>query len=323
MDQPCVSIIIPIYNGEKTITESLDSLLRQDYIEKNSNSVEIIIINDNSTDNTFSLVKDFFHGKTIKNKIISNKQNLGLAANYNRGIEISRGSYIVTMHSDVVLKKNALNELISALDEDTSVRAASHYVDHPREIWEKYNFWQKCLFSRLLDKRFYGLDGKFDIFRRKTFLDVGMFDCLTFRTAGEDGDIIRKIESVGILKKTEAGIIHIHDNNPNYSLKSYLLKHAQQSESQGALYRKHGITNITELFRSFFRESLLLMLLVPYLRFISILLIMLYSFYYTKNVYISEYNNPRIFLLPFINLSLLFISFFYSVKGFVTGKQKL
>ena len=226
------------------------------------------------------------------------------------------------MHQDVILKENALSQLVSAMDEETT-QAAFHYVDHPREIWEKYNFWQKCLFSRLLDKRFYGLDGKFDIFRKSTLIEIGVFDAVTFRSAGEDGDIIRKIESVGILKKTEAGIIHIHDNNPNYSLKSYFLKHAQLSEAQGALYRKHGITNIIELFRAFFRESLLLMLLVPYLRYISILLILLYSFYYTKNVYIAEYNNPRIFLLPFINLSLLFVSFFYSVKGFATGKQNL
>ena len=100
-----------------------------------------------------------------------------------------------------------------------------------------------------------------------------MFDSETFRSAGEDGDIVKKIQSAGNLKKTEAGIIHIHDNDPSYSLKSYLFKHAQLSESQGALYRKHGITNINDFSRAFFRESLLLMLFVPYLRFISILLI--------------------------------------------------
>ena len=322
MDRPCVSIVIPVYNGANTIIESIDSLLKQDYIDKNPDYVEIIVINDNSTDNSFSLVKDYFYDKTIKNKIHSNKKNLGLAANYNKGIEISGGDYIITMHQDVILKENALTQLVSAMDEETT-QAAFHYVDHPREIWEKYNFWQKCLFSRLLDKRFYGLDGKFDLFRKSILIDVGMFDTVTFRSAGEDGDIVKKIESVGILKKTEAGIIHIHDNNPNYSLKSYFLKHAQLSEAQGALYRKHGTRNLIELFRAFFRESLLLMLLVPYLRYISILLILLYSFYYTKNVYIAEYNNPRIFLLPFINLSLLFVSFFYSVKGFATGKQNL
>ena len=98
MPQPCVSIIIPVYNGAKTIIESLDSLLKQDYIEKNSTTVEIIIINDNSTDNTLSLINDYFHGKTLQNKIICNKTNLGLAASYNLGIEISRGNYIVTMH---------------------------------------------------------------------------------------------------------------------------------------------------------------------------------------------------------------------------------
>ena len=136
-------------------------------------------------------------------------------------------------------------------------------------------------------------------------------------------DIIQKMESVGILKKTEAGIIHIHGNNPNYSLKSYFLKHAQLSEAQGALFRKHGTKSIMELSRVFFREYLLLMLLAPYLRYISIFLIFIYSFYYTKNVYLDEYKNPRIFLLPFINISLIFVSFFYSVKGFVTGKQYL
>ena len=47
MKHPYVSIIIPVYNGANTIKESLDSLLNQDYIEKNFNSVEIIIINDN------------------------------------------------------------------------------------------------------------------------------------------------------------------------------------------------------------------------------------------------------------------------------------
>jgi len=305
-----VSVIIPIYNGASTIIDTLKSLFQQSYIEKKTGIVEIILINDNSTDNSFHLIQEFFQYKNIKYTIINNLKNYGLAASYNIGIEISKGEYIVTMHQDVNLKENALTQLLSGIDEETT-QAAFHYVDHPREIWETYNFWQKCLFSRLLDKRFYGLDGKFDIFRKSTLIEIGVFDTVTFRSAGEDGDIIRKIESVGILKKTEAGIIHIHDNNPNYSLKSYFLKHAQLSEAQGALYRKYGITNMTELFRAFFRESLVLMLLVPYLRFISIILMLLYSFYYTKNVYISEYNNPRIFLLPFINLSLLFISFLY------------
>jgi len=101
------------------------------------------------------------------------------------------------------------------------------------------------------------------------------------------------------------------------------MKHAQISEAQGALYRKHGTKNITELFRAFFRELLILMLLIPYLRQITIILVLIYSFYYTKHVYTSEYMNPRILILPFINVLLLFVSFFYSIKGFVTGKQKL
>ena len=73
MDQHCVSIIIPVYNGVKTIIESIDSLLKQDYIEKNKNFVELIVINDNSKDNSFSILKDYFYDKSIKIKLLSNK----------------------------------------------------------------------------------------------------------------------------------------------------------------------------------------------------------------------------------------------------------
>jgi len=318
-----VSVIIPIYNGASTIIDTLKSLFQQSYIEKKTGIVEIILINDNSTDNSFHLIQKFFQYKNIKYTIINNLKNYGLAASYNIGIKISTGEYIVTMHQDVILQNNALEQLISAIYEDKTVHAAFHYVDHPREIWEKYNFWGKCLFSRLLNKKLYGLNGQFDIFRKNTLAEVGMFDSDTFHSAGEDGDIIRKIETIGRLKKTEAGIFHIHVNNPNYSAKNYIMKHAQLSEAQGALYRKHGAKNITELFRAFFRELLILMLLIPYLRQITIILVLIYSFYYTKHVYKSEYMNPRILLLPFINVLLLFVSFIYSIKGFVTGKQKL
>ena len=61
MDQHCISIIIPVYNGERTIIESIDSLLKQDYIEKNPSNIEIIVINDNSTDNSYSLVNKYFY----------------------------------------------------------------------------------------------------------------------------------------------------------------------------------------------------------------------------------------------------------------------
>ena len=126
---PFVSIIIPIYNGANTIRESLDSLLKQDYIEKNYEHLEIIVINDNSTDNSISLVKEFFDGKKIKNTIINNANNLGLAANYNKGIELSKGYFLVTMHQDVILKENALSELVSAMNESVvCFQLASYYL---------------------------------------------------------------------------------------------------------------------------------------------------------------------------------------------------
>ena len=55
MNQLHVSVVIPLYNGEKTIVESLKSLLQQNYIDTNPDKVEIIVIDDNSNDNSYAL----------------------------------------------------------------------------------------------------------------------------------------------------------------------------------------------------------------------------------------------------------------------------
>jgi len=74
-----VSIIIPMYNCEKTITKCIDSIINQSYKE-----LEIIAINDGSKDNTLEIVKNI---KDERIKII-NKKNEGVSATRNLGIKL-------------------------------------------------------------------------------------------------------------------------------------------------------------------------------------------------------------------------------------------
>lgn len=106
---PFFSIIIPVYNCEKTISQTLLSVLSQTI-----NSYEVIIIDDCSTDNTFKKVEDF--ESKFENIIIStNRRNVGVAESRNIGINISRGHYIAFLDGDDVWECDKLEKQFNAI----------------------------------------------------------------------------------------------------------------------------------------------------------------------------------------------------------------
>lgn len=314
--KPLVSVVMPVYNGETTLLKTLKSLLSQ-----SAEFQELIIVDDASSDRSVDVIKGFLEGKR-EYKLIESKEHLGLAGSYNKGIRISKGELIVTLHQDIVLRNDSLKELIKPFSNGQIV-AAGHIVKHPLEVWKKYNFWQKCLFARLAGRNFSGIDGKFDCFRRNALEKAGLFDEFHFRTAGEDGDIVFKLKKNGRVVNTKAEIIHLHKIDPNFNWRDVIYKQKQYSEAQGVLLARGVILGIYSLTKSFFREILLVGLIIPYVRILVVILIFFYSFYYTKRVYLEEYRDKRIFILPFFNIFLLFVSFVYSLKGFIYGKQKV
>ena len=101
---PDISIIVPIYNSEKYIKNCIDSLLNQTKKE-----LEFIFINDGSTDNTESIIKEY---KDKRIKYFKNS-NQGIGKTRNFGINKSKGKYIMFIDSDDYLESNACEELYS------------------------------------------------------------------------------------------------------------------------------------------------------------------------------------------------------------------
>jgi hypothetical protein len=134
---------------------------------------------------------------------------------------------------------------------------------------------------------------------------------------------VPRLKKIGKIVDTKARIIHLHKVDPRFSWKNIVYKQAQYSEAQGALLARGRIWNPRTFVRSFFREILLVAFLIPYTRILSLVLIAIYSFSYTKIVFFREYKNKRIWLLPFFNIFLLFVSLAYSLRGFIYGKQRI
>lgn len=96
-----VSVIIPIYNVEKYLTECLESIINQTLKD-----IEIILINDGSTDNTYEIIEKY---QKIDNRIkVINQINQGQSVARNNGLEISVGEYVYFMDSDDLLELTAL-----------------------------------------------------------------------------------------------------------------------------------------------------------------------------------------------------------------------
>lgn len=94
-----ISVIVPIYNSEKYLRRCINSILCQTY-----SNLEIILINDGSTDNSKAICEEYVH-KDSRIKFIS-KKNTGVSDTRNIGIEKSTGKYIGFVDSDDVIKKN-------------------------------------------------------------------------------------------------------------------------------------------------------------------------------------------------------------------------
>jgi glycosyltransferase involved in cell wall biosynthesis len=94
IDEPLISIIMPVFNGEKYLHKAIKSILSQTL-----DDFEFLIINDGSTDNTRNIIESY---KDERIRLIDNEINLGLASSLNRGISLSRGVYIARMDADDV-----------------------------------------------------------------------------------------------------------------------------------------------------------------------------------------------------------------------------
>jgi glycosyltransferase involved in cell wall biosynthesis len=105
--EPLVSVICLCYNHEKFVREALLSVLNQTY-----SSLEIIIVNDSSTDNSLQIVEQM-HVEFPQLKIIHNKQNLGITASFNKAFAISKGKYILDFATDDVLLPHAIATLVA------------------------------------------------------------------------------------------------------------------------------------------------------------------------------------------------------------------
>ncbi len=202
MDTPHTSIILPVYNSEKTLALCLDSLVSLDYPNE---KLEIIVVNNNSTDTTRDII-----GRYRVKYLFEPKK--GAPAALNTGIQNSHGEIIAFTHSDCAVEKNWIKNIVKGFTESNIGGCGGEVLSYnPRSWIERY-----CDYRRLHFQNGNVAKGESFLpwvilanaaFRRKVLDEAGLFD--EFFTEEYDIDLSWRVYLKGSqLKYVPEAITH-------------------------------------------------------------------------------------------------------------------
>ncbi len=162
MKNPKVSVVVPVYNVEKYLEECLDSLINQTLSE-----IEIICIDDGSTDRCPEILKNYAD-KDDRIKIIT-KQNEGQGIARNIGVKSAVGEYLIFVDSDDWLELNALELLYNKIKNDNADIIFFNVYNYYEESGAKDKYYYVSpYFQKYKDNPFEILDAKDIIFQTNT-----------------------------------------------------------------------------------------------------------------------------------------------------------
>ena len=135
MNRPLVSIVMPVYNAEKYLESTIDSILNQDYP-----NLELIIVNDGSTDNSKNIILNFSDPRIC---YFENHANCGIVKTRNRGLEEAKGHYIAVMDSDDIALRERIKIQVEFLENNPGYGMCGTWF---QTIDGKGNFLKKARF---------------------------------------------------------------------------------------------------------------------------------------------------------------------------------
>lgn len=153
-----ISVIVPMYNVEKYISECLDSILKQSY-----DNIEIIVVDDGSTDNGGNICKQYAKGDG-RIKVI-HTDNLGVSAARNKGVEMARGGWISFVDSDDRVEVDYLKNMykLALLYQAEIVQSSNSCENYKEDIIEvmsgreflKTSYFKVMAWGKLYQKRLF------------------------------------------------------------------------------------------------------------------------------------------------------------------------
>lgn len=307
-----------------TIYDTLKSLINQKGIKP-----EIIIVDNNSTDNTLKIIKKI-KNKHHDIKIIRNKKNQGISFAIRKALKHSSYNYVCIVHDDIVFPKN--NLISKGLDylKRKNIICVSFLYFTPKEVFDKYSFWGKVysyvdfLMEKKVKKQkpkigYYIAAGKAVIFKKSVIYELNLYNDKRLKYGGEDVDIEIKIKNSGYKIVSLPFVYHVHANKSN-KISHFLKKEYNYGKIAGTLSRIYNIKTGGG-YGIFVKFTFYLGLLIPGINYYLFGFLFLYLLAYTYKItkVIGFYKQTLI--LPFYRILKDILLMYGYITGYLKGYQ--
>lgn len=201
---PLVSVLIPVFNGEKHLSQALDSIQRQTYT-----NLEIIIINDGSTDGSAAIIDTF--ARHDKRALAIHKQNTGLTDTLNHGLELASGQWLARIDQDDVASPIKLEQQMeNVLDNSALVLVGTDFCTLVEETGHLRRY-RLPVHHKQLVRRLRSVRGFFPhssaLFHVATARQVGGYN--TQALYNEDWDLWLRLSEVGKISSVAKNLVTI------------------------------------------------------------------------------------------------------------------
>ena len=134
--KPKISVIIPVYNSEKTIKSTIRSIQNQNMID-----IEIILVNDFSNNKTIKIIKEL-KNKDPRIKVINNKKNMGIFYSRNIGVLVAKGKYITTIdNDDIFCDKDVFDVIYKGTDNNNfDIISFKSFINNSLNKYEEFYY---------------------------------------------------------------------------------------------------------------------------------------------------------------------------------------
>jgi len=196
---PRVSVLMPAYNAQGTLSEAVTSILTQDF-----DDFECVIVDDGSTDRTPDILKDFAR-KDNRVRIIS-RPNTGIVGALNDGLALCRGEYIARMDADDIAYSSRLREQVAFLDSHADYVGVGSWVQYLDPDGDPIWTWKmsgdpQAIEAGLLEGNISGLVHPAMMLRRSAVETAGSYrqECIYV----EDFDLFLRMSQLGKLSAVQ------------------------------------------------------------------------------------------------------------------------
>ncbi len=121
MKTPIISVVMPVYNGEKYLKEAIDSILNQTFTD-----FEFIILNDGSTDGTEEIILSYDDPRIV---YVKNEENLQIVKTLNKGITLAKGKYIARMDADDISLPTRFEKQVEYMERHPEVGVCGTWIE--------------------------------------------------------------------------------------------------------------------------------------------------------------------------------------------------